>query len=582
MKKLIFLLFSLLSVIALITLSTVSCQVKKSNTVTETDGNIYGDSEISDNFYKITFVDGNKVLETQVIEKGKTAAPLFPKEKAGYNFIGWHWNGLPFDFSKNLYSSAVLTAVWELNYYSAHFIADDKIVHTEYFTVKDTCLKEPDVPEKQFYYGCWENYKLGTSDIKIHAIYTPIVYEINYYADNTHVTTLKYSVTDVDFTEPQVPEIFGFDGYWKLENVNGSTVTMIAAYKPKQFTVIFKVNGKEISIKNYNFGEKVEEPQLPQVDGYTASWQHYELSVKDITVVEAVYTPITYYAKFFVNGKLEHTLTFDVENQINELPPVPEREGYSGCWEDFDFTLKNLIINAVYTPIKYTATFIADGKTVAVISFNIENMNIIPPPIAPKDGYICKWENFTVELKNFEVNAIYTPANNVGFIFELTEDKSAYLITNYVGHASNIVIPQSYNNLSVIGIGKYAFKEKSIQSIEISSGIEQIQHHAFEKCTELKEVTMYSVKTIESYAFEGCSSLVSIKLPESMELICPYAFEKCAALEFIEFEKAEGWFLMHNPDSEKISINKDYFSDSATTAKIYKSISTYYLINRKS
>lgn len=96
------------------------------------------------------------------------------------------------------------------------------------------------------------------------------------------------------------------------------------------------------------------------------------------------------------------------------------------------------------------------------------------------------------------------------------------------------------------------------------------------------EVTMYSVKTIESYAFEGCSSLVSIKLPESMELICPYAFEKCAALEFMEFEKAEGWFLMHNPDSEKISINKDYFSDSATTAKIYKSISTYYLINRKS
>ena len=93
---------------------------------------------------------------------------------------------------------------------------------------------------------------------------------------------------------------------------------------------------------------------------------------------------------------------------------------------------------------------------------------------------------------------------------------------------------------------------------------------------------MYSVKTIESYAFEGCSSLVSIKLPESMELICPYAFEKCAALEFMEFEKAEGWFLMHNPDSEKISINKDYFSDSATTAKIYKRISTYYLINRKS
>lgn len=323
MKKLIFLLFSLLSVITFLALVAVSCQAKKFHNVTDTDDNRFDVSDLPDNFYKITFVDDKEVLKTQIIEKGKTATPLSPKEKAGYIFIGWHWNGVPFDFSKKVYSSAVLTAVWKLNYYSAEFIADDKIVRTEFFTVKDTSLKEPVVPEKQFYYGCWENYKLGTSDIKIHAIYTPIVYEINYYADNTHVTTLKYSIDDANFSEPQVPEIFGFEGYWKLEKVNGNSVTIIAAYRPKQFTVIFKVNGKDFSVQNYGFGEKVDEPQLPQVEGYIASWQPYKLSLKEITIVEAVYTPITYYAKFFVNGKLEYTLPFDVENELNELPPLP-------------------------------------------------------------------------------------------------------------------------------------------------------------------------------------------------------------------------------------------------------------------
>lgn len=530
---------SLFSIVILWALFTLSCRIKKSYVKTddvETDYPAYSDPnpQNTEATFKVSFVDGSTVLYTQLVQEGDTVSIFIP-EKEGYTFIGWNANGDLFDFNDKISKDIVLTAVWELN-------------------------EKADI--------------LPTSPAE------PTVYKIRYYIDNVCISTIDY-VVDTEYIPPAIPEIDDYDGYWRLNNVNGNIVTIVAEYQPKQFKLIFKINGEEFAVRNYQAGDIIDEPHLPQIDGYTAYWQPYEIAKNEITIVEAVYSPIIYHAYFFADGKLEHTIPFSTESPITELPLVPLKEGYDGYWNEFDFELNDIVVNSVYTPINYTATFITDGAIVATKTFNIENMNVIAPPIVLKTGYIAKWEDFIVGLKNFEVQAVYTPLIDSDFIYELTENETAYRITSYVDEASHVVIPQLYSGLPVVSIGKNVFSGKPIESVEISFGIETIEQNAFQDCKNLKNIYLpETLKSIGEYAFSGCTSLKSIKIPESIELICPYAFENCTALKSIEFSNYECWLFEHSLNSEGTQIPERYFSDSYQAAIIYPSISTYYLLNK--
>ena len=60
--------------------------------------------------------------------------------------------------------------------------------------------------------------------------------------------------------------------------------------------------------------------------------------------------------------------------------------------------------------------------------------------------------------------------------------------------------------------------------------------NAFQNCSSLTEITMpETVTAIGSSAFKGCSSLVSAKLPANASSIGAYAFQNCSSLESIVF-----------------------------------------------
>ena len=83
-------------------------------------------------------------------------------------------------------------------------------------------------------------------------------------------------------------------------------------------------------------------------------------------------------------------------------------------------------------------------------------------------------------------------------------------------------------------VGNFAFSFcRNLQSINIPNSVKTIGSYAFEGCS-LKTVTIpEGVTSIGNFAFSECGSLISVIIPKSMSIISKGAFENCIALTSI-------------------------------------------------
>ena len=78
-----------------------------------------------------------------------------------------------------------------------------------------------------------------------------------------------------------------------------------------------------------------------------------------------------------------------------------------------------------------------------------------------------------------------------------------------------------------------------MESIRIPDTVTDIGDNAFNGCTELKDVTLPNIrKNIVAGMFEGCTSLEKIVLPETVTAIRADAFKDCTSLKDITWSKA--------------------------------------------
>ena len=101
---------------------------------------------------------------------------------------------------------------------------------------------------------------------------------------------------------------------------------------------------------------------------------------------------------------------------------------------------------------------------------------------------------------------------------------------------TSVTIPQNvtYNgtSYSVTSIGEYAFDYcSSLTSVTIPNSVTSIGHYAFDRCSSLTSITIpNSVTSIGIYAFLQCESLTSITIPNSVTSIGYGAFRDCSSL----------------------------------------------------
>jgi hypothetical protein len=135
-----------------------------------------------------------------------------------------------------------------------------------------------------------------------------------------------------------------------------------------------------------------------------------------------------------------------------------------------------------------------------------------------------------------------------GINYRLDEENlTAEVIKTSGGYEGDIIIPKTvvFNELiyCVTSIGENAFNGcESLTSITIPNSITCIEDWAFHDCIKLTVVTIPdSVEIIGDSAFGGCKSLKVITIPDSVKVIGDWAFAYCNNLIAIIFQGAAPW-----------------------------------------
>ncbi|MBR4451240.1 MAG: InlB B-repeat-containing protein [Clostridia bacterium] len=247
-------------------------------------------------------------------------------------------------------------------------------------------IDQPDDPEKEGYiFGGWsedgENAveveeTVPDRDIDYYAVWTPDKYQITYKLDGVEyfatpyesaVDTVFYGDT-VTIREKAVKEGYTVsdweftpalkDGKMPAGNVTANAVSAINTY-----TVTWIVNGNS-RVDSYTFGAKIVKPADPKLTGKRFMGWSGEIPEKMPArnlVFVASFESITHTATFVVPDKdgsyTDETGTYEVvkvvvfeegQTAIAE-PAVPEKEGYSGKWEDYTLGTTDIVIKAIYT-----------------------------------------------------------------------------------------------------------------------------------------------------------------------------------------------------------------------------------------
>lgn len=145
------------------------------------------------------------------------------------------------------------------------------------------------------------------------------------------------------------------------------------------------------------------------------------------------------------------------------------------------------------------------------------------------------------------------------------ENDGEYVVVDYVGSDTSVIIPEYYNGIKVTAIGVTAFAgNDAITSITISNNITRIDNHAFHDCSSLTAFNFTgNIKYIGYCAFFGCKNLNSEIKMSPDAILEGYAFYNCAKI-FGDLTVPTG--------TNKVNSNVFFGCDSITTVTIPEGI----------
>lgn len=139
---------------------------------------------------------------------------------------------------------------------------------------------------------------------------------------------------------------------------------------------------------------------------------------------------------------------------------------------------------------------------------------------------------FEVQAYQFEKNSIY---------YDIVNGKAVVVSGGSVMYSGDVVIPETVEydgqHYVVDSIGEWAFNACSgLRSVKLPEKLRAIGSFAFVDCYGLTSISFpASLKVIGSGAFQNCDGLTSLSFPEGMTQIGGGAFQRCGRLETLFF-----------------------------------------------
>ena len=140
-------------------------------------------------------------------------------------------------------------------------------------------------------------------------------------------------------------------------------------------------------------------------------------------------------------------------------------------------------------------------------------------------------------------------------------------INAFSGCSTNLI--EKENGVSYVDSWVIDFDE-SVSSVELREGTRGIADSAFENCTNLTTVTIPdSVTSIGIYAFRYCDGLTSVTIPDSVTSIGFGAFSDCSGLKYVTFEGTVAeWNVIEKGISWSLSCPFTYVECSDGTVSV--------------
>lgn len=249
--------------------------------------------------------------------------------------------------------------------------------------------------------------------------------------------------------------------------------------------------------------------------------------------------PITNFMPGYINSNFNLT----IPNQSNSYG------AFTLHFEIVNTTTSNYDVTAAYSGTVSGVTVTANPTQIPAASAAITEITDTTPTtqlditVSNPNGTSIDLSDITI---SFEEYVSATSASSFTFLFDDTAHTAT--IGKFIGSETEVVIPSTVNKLTdttaiegsdytVISIGSQAFEDcSSLASIDIPEGVTSIGSSAFRSCSSLTTITIpNSVTSIGYYAFLGCSSLVTVNFGDSSQLtsIGNQAFWFCNSLTSI-------------------------------------------------
>lgn len=182
---------------------------------------------------------------------------------------------------------------------------------------------------------------------------------------------------------------------------------------------------------------------------------------------------------------------------------------------------------------------------------------------------INNYENIFLTASAEETQTFIGDSYGLQLEYKVLSDETIE-ITKFISATSSVIeLPPTIDGKKVTSIGEWAFLGcSSLISVTIPDGVTSIRNSTFRECTSLNNITIpNSVTSICWGAFYRCTSLTSISIPNSVTSIGVFAFEYCSNLSSIMI-----------PDNVT-SIGNGAFSNCTSLEKINVSENNKYYIS---